>query len=319
MSTSLYEILGLTKAASPAEVRKSYRNKARDTHPDRLPRGVSAEEVQTANERFRLVNHAYEILTNATHRKLYDLYGVWPPPAGASAATSDSVPNPSQPTPGHYGDETRTDSLPPLTEQDRVKFMQMFEGSGAQHGFLDSHRAFELLQKSNLQIDTLKNIWDLADREQRGYLDAPAFTIAMYLVQICMSSKATTLPSSLPQRIYDEAAKTVSRAPIPSDSIADNWTMSPSDKAAFSNYFDAIEHERKGYVEAEVAATFFHQSGLSDSVLAQIWDLVDVDNDGRLTREEFAVAMCLTRCKLAGKEIPAQLPPSLLPARTLWS
>ena len=48
-------------------------------------------------------------------------------------------------------------------------------------------------------------------------------------------------------------------------------------------------------------------------------DLVDVDVDGRLTREEFAAAMCLTRGKLEGKEIPDQLPPSLLPARTLWS
>lgn len=42
-------------------------------------------------------------------------------------------------------------------------------------------------------------------------------------------------------------------------------------------------------------------------------DLGDLNNDGRLTRDGFAVAMHLIEKKLAGGEIPAQLPPSLIP------
>ena len=42
-------------------------------------------------------------------------------------------------------------------------------------------------------------------------------------------------------------------------------------------------------------------------------DLADLNNDGRLTRDGFAVAMHLIIGKLAGKDIPSALPPSLIP------
>ena len=44
-----------------------------------------------------------------------------------------------------------------------------------------------------------------------------------------------------------------------------------------------------------------------------IRDLADIDSDGRLTRDGFAVAMHLIKKKLAGQDIPAKLPPSLMP------
>ena len=46
-------------------------------------------------------------------------------------------------------------------------------------------------------------------------------------------------------------------------------------------------------------------------------DLADINCDGKLTREEFAVAMYLIRGKLAGKEVPERLPPSLVPPPNL--
>ncbi|EKM49938.1 uncharacterized protein PHACADRAFT_130363 [Phanerochaete carnosa HHB-10118-sp] len=83
MASNLYEILSVNKTATPEEIRKAYKKKALATHPDRLPQGVSEEEKQKANEQFRLVNNAYEVLTNAEHRKRYDQHGVWPPPTVA--------------------------------------------------------------------------------------------------------------------------------------------------------------------------------------------------------------------------------------------
>ncbi|RPD76576.1 DnaJ-domain-containing protein [Lentinus tigrinus ALCF2SS1-7] len=80
MATNLYEILEITKEASPEEVRKAYRRRALQTHPDRLPQNVSAADKEAAEEQFRLVNNAYEVLNNAENRKLYDQHGVWPPP-----------------------------------------------------------------------------------------------------------------------------------------------------------------------------------------------------------------------------------------------
>lgn len=42
-------------------------------------------------------------------------------------------------------------------------------------------------------------------------------------------------------------------------------------------------------------------------------DLADLNNDGRLTRDGFAVAMHLIMGKISGREIPSALPPSLIP------
>ncbi|KAI0693179.1 hypothetical protein C8T65DRAFT_760758 [Cerioporus squamosus] len=81
MATNLYEILGITKDASPEEVRKAYRKRALQTHPDRLPQNVNAADKKAAEEQFRLVNNAYEVLNSTENRKLYDKHGVWPPPA----------------------------------------------------------------------------------------------------------------------------------------------------------------------------------------------------------------------------------------------
>lgn len=49
------------------------------------------------------------------------------------------------------------------------------------------------------------------------------------------------------------------------------------------------------------------------SNLSYIRDLADINSDGRLTRDGFAVAMHLIQKKLAGQDIPATLPPSLMP------
>ncbi|KAJ3517758.1 hypothetical protein NLJ89_g315 [Agrocybe chaxingu] len=68
MSTGLYEELGISKDASPEEVRKAYKKKALLTHPDRLPPGATAAEKSEAEENFRRVNNAYEVLHDPKKR-----------------------------------------------------------------------------------------------------------------------------------------------------------------------------------------------------------------------------------------------------------
>ena len=53
-----------------AAVRKAYRRKALETHPDRLPQNVTTAEKSAAEEQFRLVNNAYEVLNNAENRQV---------------------------------------------------------------------------------------------------------------------------------------------------------------------------------------------------------------------------------------------------------
>jgi epidermal growth factor receptor substrate 15 len=59
---------------------------------------------------------------------------------------------------------------------------------------------------------------------------------------------------------------------------------------------------------------FFIDSGLPEDVLAGIWDLADINSEGQLNRDEFAVAMYLIRQqRKPGTPLPAALPPNLIP------
>ena len=64
-----YEILGISKGASPEEIKKAYRKKAIQYHPDKNPGDKEAEE------NFKLCAEAYEVLSDADKKARYDQYG----------------------------------------------------------------------------------------------------------------------------------------------------------------------------------------------------------------------------------------------------
>jgi len=80
MATNLYAALELEQNATPEQIRKAYKKLALQTHPDRLPSTMSAAEKAASAENFRVVNNAYEVLSDPEKRREYDTTGVWPPP-----------------------------------------------------------------------------------------------------------------------------------------------------------------------------------------------------------------------------------------------
>ncbi len=78
MAKDLYEVLGVSRDASEADIKKAFRHKARELHPD-------VNKAPNAEEQFKELNEAYDVLSDANKRAQYDRFGTIPSAAGTSA------------------------------------------------------------------------------------------------------------------------------------------------------------------------------------------------------------------------------------------
>ena len=97
-----YELLGVDRTASPEAIKRAYRKRARELHPDANP------DDPTAEDEFKQVSRAYEVLSDPDQRSRYDRFGE----AGISDPTTES--NSSTRAPGEPLAKSLTNGSIPL-------------------------------------------------------------------------------------------------------------------------------------------------------------------------------------------------------------
>lgn len=245
--------------------------------------------------------------------------------------------------------------VPALTPDKVATYSSLFDKSGAENGFLSGLLAKQIFERAGLPNDLLGKIWALSDTQGRGALDMTEFVIAMHLLASHKSGQLRAVPNTLPPGLYEAAQRRVpvragsgSRpgssaipnippqfsasfhqrpqspitrqqvaTPLSSQSTGEAWLVSPADKARFDSIFTTVDRSGRGFITGDQAVEFFGNARLPEEVLAQIWDLADVNSEGQLSKDEFAVAMYLIRQQRGTRDgrgvLPSTLPPALIP------
>jgi curved DNA-binding protein len=119
MTTDLYKELGVSKSASADEIKKVYKKLAGQLHPDRNPGDQKVEA------RFKAVNRAYQVLSDAEKRRLYDEFGEESLREGFNPAATRAYRNAAQAAGARRAGGGR------------IHFPDDFAGGGAPGGFGD--------------------------------------------------------------------------------------------------------------------------------------------------------------------------------------
>ncbi|XP_057596406.1 intersectin-2 isoform X6 [Hippopotamus amphibius kiboko] len=112
------------------------------------------------------------------------------------------------------------------------------------------------------------------------------------------------------------SSSTSSTASLPGNSPktgTSEWAVPQPSRLKYRQKFNSLDKSMSGYLSGFQARNALLQSNLSQTQLATIWTLADVDGDGQLKAEEFILAMHLTDMAKAGQPLPLTLPPELVP------
>ncbi|CAD6198084.1 unnamed protein product [Caenorhabditis auriculariae] len=91
----------------------------------------------------------------------------------------------------------------------------------------------------------------------------------------------------------------------------ENWTIPHSNKLKYCQNFNQLDKQRLGWLSSQAARSALGLTGLSTPALAHIWFLSDVNRDGKLSVDEYCIAMQMIDMFKAGNALPKTTPPEL--------
>ncbi|XP_028858208.1 intersectin-2a isoform X2 [Denticeps clupeoides] len=92
-----------------------------------------------------------------------------------------------------------------------------------------------------------------------------------------------------------------------------DWAVPQGSRLKYRQHFNSLDKLMSGYVSGPQVRNALTSSNLTQTQLATIWNLADVDRDGQLKAEEFILAMHLVDMAKTGLPLPLSLPPDLVP------
>uniref|UniRef100_A0A8C9RI07 Epidermal growth factor receptor pathway substrate 15 like 1 n=1 Tax=Scleropages formosus TaxID=113540 RepID=A0A8C9RI07_SCLFO len=238
--------------------------------------------------------------------------------------------------------------------KEKGKFDGIFESLAPVNGLLSGEKVKPVLINSKLPLDVLGRVWDLSDIDKDGHLDKDEFAVAMHLVYRALEKEPVppVLPSSLvpPSKRKKQAVNLPGSVPVlpaspppPKDSLRStpshgsinslnsagslspkhtlkssqhsvNWVVPVADRSRYDDIFLKTDADMDGFVSGQEVKEIFMQSGLPQNMLAHIWALADTRQIGKLTREQFSLAMYFIQQKVSkGIDPPQVLTPEMIP------
>uniref|UniRef100_A0A8C0EZU1 Epidermal growth factor receptor pathway substrate 15 like 1 n=1 Tax=Bubo bubo TaxID=30461 RepID=A0A8C0EZU1_BUBBB len=236
--------------------------------------------------------------------------------------------------------------------EEKAKFDGIFESLLPVNGLLSGDKVKPVLMNSKLPLDILGRVWDLSDIDKDGHLDKDEFAVAMHLVYRALEKEPvpSLLPPSLipPSKrkktpVFPGAVPVLPASPPPKDSLRStpshgsvnslnstgslspkhsikqtqpsvNWVVPMSEKVRYDEIFLKTDTDMDGFVSGQEVKDIFMHSGLSQNLLAHIWALADTRQMGKLSKDQFALAMYLIQQKVSkGIDPPQVLSPDMIP------
>ncbi|CAI5636785.1 unnamed protein product [Oreochromis niloticus] len=211
--------------------------------------------------------------------------------------------------------------------EEKNKFDGIFESLAPVNGLLSGEKVRPVLINSKLPLDVLGKVWDLSDIDKDGHLDKDEFAVR----KKSLSSVASSLPGlpASPPPPKDSLRSTPSHGSmnslnstgslspkhtLKSGQHSVNWVVPVSERGRYDDIFLKTDADMDGFVSGQEVKEIFMQSGLSQTLLAHIWALADTRQIGKLTREQFALAMHLIQQKVSkGIDPPQALTADMIP------